>query len=63
MEDNKAFKPEARVEVIDLGPLKVTGNFEIKDLKRDKVYSPSEVFLCRCGRSENKPFCDDSHKK
>jgi CDGSH-type Zn-finger protein len=63
MEDNKTFKPEARVEVIDLGPLKVTGNFEIKDIKRDKVDSPTEVLLCRCGKSENKPYCDGSHKK
>jgi CDGSH-type Zn-finger protein len=63
MEDNKTFKPEARVEVIDLGPLKVTGNFEIKDIKRDKVDSPKEVLLCRCGKSENKPYCDGSHKK
>jgi len=63
MEDNKAFKPEAIVEVIDNGPLKITGNFEIKDIKRDKVYKITEVWLCRCGRSDNKPFCDDSHKK
>ena len=63
MEDKEAFKPEAIVEVIDFGPLKVTGNFEIKDIKRDKVVTLSEVLLCRCGKSENKPFCDDSHKK
>jgi len=63
MEDNKEYIPEAKVEVIDNGPLKVTGNFETKDIKRDKVYTSSEVWLCRCGRSENKPFCDDSHKK
>lgn len=63
MEDNKPFIPEAKVEVIEYGPVKVTGNFEIMDLKRDKVYTVSEVFLCRCGRSMNKPFCDDSHKK
>jgi CDGSH-type Zn-finger protein len=24
---------------------------------------PGVVKLCGCGRSENKPFCDGSHKK
>jgi CDGSH iron-sulfur domain-containing protein 3 len=63
MEEEKKFIPQAVVEVIELGPLKVTGNFQLKDLKRDKVDSPSEVWLCRCGKSGNKPYCDDSHKK
>jgi CDGSH iron-sulfur domain-containing protein 3 len=56
-------KLQAHVEVIDFGPLKITGNFVIKDLKRNKEISPGEVYLCRCGKSENKPFCDESHKK
>jgi CDGSH-type Zn-finger protein len=40
-----------------------TDNFQLKDVKRDKEEAPQEVFLCRCGNSANKPFCDDSHKK
>ena len=63
MEESKEHKTDVKVEVIDFGPLKITGNFILKDLQRDKEDSPEEVFLCRCGNSENKPYCDGSHKK
>lgn len=63
MEENKERKSQATIEVIEYGPLKITGNFLLKDLKRDKEDSPGEVLLCRCGKSGNKPFCDESHKK
>jgi CDGSH iron-sulfur domain-containing protein 3 len=63
MEENKKIKPQAIVEVIEFGPLKITGNFLLKDLKRDKVDSSGEVLLCRCGKSSNKPYCDESHTK
>ncbi len=63
MEQNQDNKFQAAVEVTDFGPLKITGNFIIKDLKRDTEVSVSEVLLCRCGRSSNKPFCDDSHQR
>jgi CDGSH-type Zn-finger protein len=63
MEDKKEIKSQAIIEVIEFGPLKITGNFILKDLKRDTENSPGEVWLCRCGRSANKPFCDESHLK
>jgi CDGSH iron-sulfur domain-containing protein 3 len=63
MEENKELKTKAIIEVTDNGPLIITGNFRIKDLKRDTEESPGEVWLCRCGKSTNKPFCDESHKK
>ena len=63
MEEKREFKPQAVVEVVENGPLKITGNIMLRDSKRDIMDSPVEVFLCRCGRSEKKPYCDDSHKK
>jgi CDGSH-type Zn-finger protein len=62
MEDNKENKSQALIEVIDFGPLKISGNFLLKDLKRGKEESPVEVKLCICGKSGNKPYCDESHK-
>jgi len=63
MEEKKEDKSQAVLEVIDSGPLKISGNFLLKDLKRDLIQTPGDVKLCRCGRSGNKPYCDDSHKK
>ena len=63
MEEKKEEKSQAIIEVIDFGPLKITGNFLLKDLKRDKEESPGEIKLCICGKSGNKPYCDESHKK
>lgn len=63
MEEIKENKSHVVIEIVEFGPLKITGNFIIKDLKRDKEDSPGEILLCRCGRSENKPYCDESHKK
>jgi CDGSH iron-sulfur domain-containing protein 3 len=63
MEEKKEEKSQAIIEVIDFGPLKITGNFILKDLKRDREESPGEIKLCICGKSGNKPYCDESHKK
>ena len=63
MEENTQNKTQAIIEVIESGPLKITGNFVINDLKNGTEVSPGEVWLCRCGKSSSKPFCDESHKK
>lgn len=63
MEQKKENDSHTRVEIIEFGPIKITGNFHLKDLKRNKEEFPGEVSLCRCGKSAIMPFCDDSHKK
>ena len=47
------------------GPLKVTGPMAILDSEGREFALPegSSVVLCRCGQSENKPFCDSTHKR
>jgi CDGSH-type Zn-finger protein len=62
MEENNRGNSKAIIEVIDSGPLKISGNLILKDLKRDKETPLAEVCLCRCGKSSGKPFCDGSHK-
>jgi CDGSH-type Zn-finger protein len=62
METKDNTKTSAIIEVIDGGPLKITGQIILKDQKKDILDSPIEVYLCRCGHSCNKPYCDGSHK-
>ena len=62
MEGNDNNNSDAIVEVIDNGPVKITGQIVLKDLKKDIVETVTEVSLCRCGRSCNKPYCDESHR-
>ena len=56
-------EPKVTVEVTESGPLRVAGNFILKDLQRDNESVPGEVWLCRCGKSSDKPFCDGTHRK
>ena len=45
------------------GPLKVEGSLEIVSGTGKTLAKTSKVWLCRCGHSSNKPFCDGTHKK
>jgi CDGSH-type Zn-finger protein/uncharacterized Fe-S cluster protein YjdI len=45
------------------GPLKVVGALEIVSGTGRTLNRTSETYLCRCGASANKPYCDGSHKK
>jgi CDGSH-type Zn-finger protein len=46
------------------GPLRVEGNFTLVDAsgKAFGLAGRTVISLCRCGHSNNKPFCDGSHK-
>jgi CDGSH-type Zn-finger protein/uncharacterized Fe-S cluster protein YjdI len=45
------------------GPLMVEGNLEICTGTGHTITRTQKCFLCRCGGSEKKPFCDGTHKK
>lgn len=44
------------------GPMKVEGNLEVVTGTGHTIERTTRTFLCRCGHSKNKPFCDGSHK-
>ncbi len=45
------------------GPLQLKGPLEVISGTGRTLNRVSETYLCRCGASENKPYCDGSHKK
>ncbi|MEO8413576.1 MAG: CDGSH iron-sulfur domain-containing protein [Ginsengibacter sp.] len=52
-----------KITVKSNGSLKIEGDFEIAD-KDGNVYGLAGreiISICRCGLSQNKPFCDGSH--
>jgi CDGSH-type Zn-finger protein/uncharacterized Fe-S cluster protein YjdI len=51
------------VKPIQNGPLKITGNLELVSGTGRAINRVQETWLCRCGASRNKPYCDGSHKK
>jgi uncharacterized Fe-S cluster protein YjdI len=53
----------AEIRVMPDGPLVIKGSYTIigedgKEIKKMKITS-----LCRCGQSNNMPFCDGMHRK
>jgi CDGSH-type Zn-finger protein/uncharacterized Fe-S cluster protein YjdI len=50
------------VEGLANGPLKVSGNLELVSGTGRTLNKVTTAFLCRCGASQNKPYCDGSHK-
>ena len=49
------------VELQKDGPLKVSGLTAFKNSRGEAIAARKTVFLCRCGDSRNRPFCDGTH--
>jgi CDGSH-type Zn-finger protein len=50
------------IRLVANGPLDVTGNVEILSGTGRTVDRVTCTRLCRCGKSQAKPFCDYSHE-
>jgi len=66
--DDAMKKEEAMADVIirvsKNGPYEVEGGAKLFD-HQGKEYQEDQfppLYLCRCGQSKNKPFCDGSHE-
>lgn len=54
-----------RLVALPDGPYAVTGPLEIAGRDGEPIEPPAAppTYLCRCGRSANKPFCDGAHAR
>ena len=55
-----------KINIIEDGPIVLDTNAEVS--VQVAGHAPGEptsgpLFLCRCGQSSNKPFCDGTHRK
>ena len=55
---------DTKIQVIDNGPLIVSGSFEVQDASGNvfTLEKADRAALCRCGQSSEKPFCDGTHR-
>ncbi|MYH48095.1 MAG: hypothetical protein F4151_00830 [Gammaproteobacteria bacterium] len=54
--------PERNTAIVERnGPVYLRGDLEIVTGQGEVLLKDTRIALCRCGASENKPFCDGSH--
>ncbi len=50
-----------QIRVLPHGPYQIDGSVQIANAHGDRLEATTPLFLCRCGGSRNKPFCDATH--
>lgn len=53
---------KVQIKVMDNGSLRVSGDVELIDADGNRFATKPVFSLCRCGLSQNMPFCDATHK-
>ena len=51
----------AQFRILKNGPLEITGSFRVVDDRGRPIETKEPAYLCRCGGSANKPYCDGTH--
>lgn len=57
----KALGTGRKVEILKNGPLMIEGPITLVNSNGQKEVLETVGYFCRCGASNNKPFCDSSH--
>ncbi|WP_422107457.1 (4Fe-4S)-binding protein [Winogradskyella sp.] len=61
--DKTAEILETKVEVLENGPLLVYGTLKVTHKDGTEETKNRTTAFCRCGASQNKPYCDGAHVK
>jgi len=61
--DKTAESMATKVEVLENGPLLVYGTLQVTHKNGEQETKNRTTAFCRCGLSDNKPFCDGAHVK
>ena len=62
-EERRAPDNRPSIEPTPHGPYLVRNLDDFRDSKGKAVKTEPEMYLCRCGGSANKPFCDGTHAR
>ena len=60
-EEGSSAASNTKAEVIANGPLMVYGTVEVSDANGNMEVKERATAFCRCGASNNKPYCDGAH--
>jgi CDGSH-type Zn-finger protein len=53
---------ELKITIRDNGPYLIEDDYLLVDASGRRSGQSGRTALCRCGHSENKPFCDGTHR-
>jgi uncharacterized Fe-S cluster protein YjdI len=62
-DDKTSETLETKVEVLENGPLLIYGTLKVTDKDGHQETKNRTTAFCRCGASQNKPYCDGAHLK
>jgi CDGSH-type Zn-finger protein/uncharacterized Fe-S cluster protein YjdI len=61
-EESTSVSGTLTITALKDGPLECSGGLLIRSASGRDAYSGTTTYLCRCGASANKPFCDGAHE-
>ena len=53
--------PKTQITIWNNDAIEVNGDFNLQDNAGNQYRQHGKVRLCRCGQSNKKPYCDNSH--
>ena len=59
--EDEQMPPKNTISVAPDGPVYFKGDIEVQDHEGNVLLNDTRFALCRCGKSKNKPSCDNSH--